>query len=437
MRRFPAKTDPFLHLNLSDEGFYSYNLSLPLNMENKTKLLNAAVLVASLGYFVDIYDLLLFSIVRVPSLQSMGLSGQEITDSGIFLLNVQMIGLLVGGIFWGILGDKRGRLSVLFGSIFMYSTANIANGFVNTVEAYAFWRFIAGFGLAGELGAGITLVAEIMPKEKRGYATTIVAAVGVSGAVAAYFVAQYFDWRTSFFIGGGLGLSLLLLRFGVAESGMFGKANTHHTSRGDFFSLFTNYERFIKYLRCIVIGVPLWFVVGILITLSPEFGKVLHVQGDVNAGAAVACCYAGLVLGDIASGLLSQILKSRIKVIYTYLFLSIISISAYFLLHDISLFAFYSICLFLGFSVGYWVIFMTIATEQFGTNIRATVTTTVPNFVRGAVVPLSLLFQYLKGVFNGSLIQAGIVVGVLSLVLAFWALHQMEETFTKDLDYLE
>ena len=407
-------------------------------MKNKTKLLNAAVLVASLGYFVDIYDLLLFSIVRVPSLQSLGLSGQDITDNGIFLLNVQMIGLLVGGIFWGILGDKRGRLSVLFGSIFMYSIANIANGFVDTVEAYAFWRFIAGFGLAGELGAGITLVAEIMPKEKRGYATTIVAAVGVSGAVVAYFIAQYFDWRTSFFIGGGLGLSLLLLRFGVAESGMFGKANTHHhTSRGNFFALFTNKDRFVKYLRCIVIGVPLWFVVGILITLSPEFGKVLGVQGNVNAGVAVACCYAGLVLGDIASGLLSQLLKSRIKVIYTYLFLSIISISAYFMLHNISLFAFYAICMFLGFSVGYWVIFMTIATEQFGTNIRATVTTTVPNFVRGAVVPLSLLFQYLKGVLNGSLIQAGIVVAILSLGLAFWALHKMEETFTKDLDYLE
>ncbi|HQS53050.1 MAG TPA: MFS transporter, partial [Daejeonella sp.] len=263
-------------------------------MEKKTKLLNAAVLVASLGYFVDIYDLLLFSIVRVPSLRSLGLTGQDITDSGIFLLNVQMIGLLVGGIFWGILGDKKGRLSVLFGSIFMYSVANIANGFVDTVEAYAFWRFIAGFGLAGELGAGITLVAEIMPKEKRGYATTIVAAVGVSGAVVAYFIAQYFDWRTSFFIGGGLGLSLLLLRFGVAESGMFGKTNNHHTNRGNFFSLFTNRERFIKYLRCIIIGVPLWFVVGILITLSPEFGKVLGVQGDVNAGAAVACCYAGL-----------------------------------------------------------------------------------------------------------------------------------------------
>ncbi len=405
--------------------------------KDKSKLLNAAVLVASLGYFVDIYDLLLFSIVRVPSLQSLGLIGQEITDSGIFLLNVQMIGLLAGGIFWGILGDKKGRLSVLFGSIFLYSVANIANGFVDTVEAYAVWRFIAGFGLAGELGAGITLVAEIMPKEKRGYATTIVAAVGVSGAVVAYFIAQYFDWRTSFFIGGGLGLSLLLLRFGVAEAGMFGKANTQHTTRGNFFSLFTNKTRFFKYLRCIIIGIPLWFVVGILITLSPEFGKVLKVQGLVDAGAAVACCYAGLVLGDIASGILSQYLKSRIKVIYTYLFLSIISITTFFLLHDISLFAFYSICMFLGFSVGYWVIFMTIATEQFGTNIRATVTTTVPNFVRGAVVPLSLLFQYLKGVFDGSLINAGIAVAILSLVLAFWALHQMHETFSKDLDYME
>jgi putative MFS transporter len=405
--------------------------------KNNAKLLNAAVLVASLGYFVDIYDLLLFSIVRVPSLQSMGLSGQDLTDNGIFLLNVQMIGLLVGGVFWGILGDKKGRLSVLFGSIFIYSVANIANGFVDTVESYALWRFIAGFGLAGELGAGITLVAEIMPKEKRGYATTIVAAVGVSGAVVAYFIAQYFDWRTSFFIGGGLGLSLLLLRFGVAESGMFGKVKIDHTKRGNFFSLFTNADRFFKYLRCIIIGVPLWFVVGILITLSPEFGKVLGVAGPVNAGAAVACCYAGLVLGDIASGVLSQYLKSRLKVVYTYLFLSIISISSYFLLHDLSLFAFYSICMFLGFSVGYWVIFMTIATEQFGTNIRATVTTTVPNFVRAAVVPLSLLFQYLKGLFDGSLIHAGITVALLSLALAFWALSKMQETFSKDLDYLE
>ena len=403
----------------------------------KHYLLSAAVLVAAMGYFVDIYDLLLFSIVRVPSLKSLGFTGQTLTDNGIFLLNIQMIGLLTGGIFWGILGDKKGRLYVLFGSIFLYSVGNIANGFVHSLESYAVWRYIAGFGLAGELGAGITLVAEIMPKEKRGYATTIIAAVGVSGAVVGFFVAELFDWRTSFFIGGGLGLSLLFLRIGVAESGMFGKAREEHNRRGDFFSLFTNSKRLLKYLRCILIGVPLWFVVGILITLSPEFGNVLGVRGDVNAGAAVAYCYGGLVLGDIASGLLSQYLRSRIKVIYTFLFLSIISISAYFLLHDVSLSSFYAICFILGFSAGYWVVFMTIATEQFGTNIRATVTTTVPNFVRGSVVPVSLLFQYLRGLFHGSLIYAGIVVGMLTIGLAFWALHYMQETFSKDLNYLE
>lgn len=403
---------------------------------NKKRLVNAAILVASLGYFVDIYDLLLFSIVRVTSLQSLGYTGQELTNSGIFLLNVQMIGLLMGGVIWGVLADKKGRLYVLFGSIFIYSVANIANGFVQSIEGYAVWRFIAGFGLAGELGAGITLVAELMPKEKRGYATTIIASVGVSGAVVGYFIAQHFDWRTCFFIGGGLGLSLLLLRIGVAESGMYDKTKEDAVSRGNFFALFDR-TRFLKYMRCIIIGLPLWFVVGILITLSPEFAKALNVKGDVNAGAAVACCYSGLVIGDILSGLLSQYLKSRIKVIYIYLFLSMVSISIYFLSHDSSLFNFYLICFVLGLSVGYWVIFMTIATEQFGTNLRATVTTTVPNFVRGAVVPMSLLFQYLIGVFDGSLIGSGIVVALICLGLAFWALRYMQETFTKDLDYLE
>lgn len=406
--------------------------------ETKGKyVVTAAVLVAAMGYFVDIYDLLLFSIVRVPSLKDLGYTGQTLTDNGIYLLDVQMMGLLIGGIFWGILGDKKGRLYVLFGSIFMYSVANIANGFVNSIESYSVWRFIAGLGLAGELGAGITLVAEIMPKEKRGYATTIVAAVGVSGAVVGFFVAELFNWRTSFFVGGGLGLVLLLLRIGVSESGMFGQAKKEPSKRGDFLSLFTNTKRLLKYLRIIIIGIPTWFVVAILITLSPEFGNILGVKGTVNAGAAVAYCYGGLVLGDIISGLLSQYLKSRIKVVYIFLGLTIISTAAYFLLHNISLFSFYAICFFLGFSAGYWVVFMTIATEQFGTNIRATVTTTVPNFVRGSVVPVTLLFQYLRGVFNDSLIYAGIVVGILTIGLAFWALHYVQETFHKDLNYLE
>jgi putative MFS transporter len=402
----------------------------------RKRVAHAAILVASLGYFVDIYDLLLFSIVRVASLQSLGFSGEALTSSGIYLLNVQMIGLLVGGIVWGILADKKGRLYVLFGSIFMYSVANIANGFVHSIEGYAFWRFIAGFGLAGELGAGITLVAELMPKEKRGYATTIIASVGVSGAVVGYFIAQFFDWRTCFFIGGGLGLSLLLLRIGVAESGMFDKTKVDTVSRGNFLALFTK-GRFLKYMRCIIIGLPLWFVVGILITFSPEFGKALNIQGEVKAGAAVACCYGGLVIGDILSGLISQYLKSRVKVVYIYLFLSMLCIVVYFLSRDTSLFNFYLICFVMGISVGYWVIFMTIATEQFGTNLRATVTTTVPNFVRGAVVPMTLLFQYLRGVFDGSLVVSGIAVGLICLVLAFWALYHMQDTFSKDLDYVE
>ncbi len=400
-------------------------------------MVTAAVLVAALGYFVDIYDLLLFSIVRIPSLKGLGFSGQTLTDNGIFLLDVQMMGLLLGGIFWGILGDKKGRLYVLFGSIFLYSVANIANGFVNSIESYSVWRFVAGFGLAGELGAGITLVAEIMPKEKRGYATTIVAAVGVSGAVVGFFVAELFNWRTSFFVGGGLGLLLLFLRIGVSESGMFGKIKKQETKRGDFLSLFTKRKRLMKYLRIIVIGIPTWYVVAILITLSPEFGNILGVKGIVNAGAAVAYCYGGLVLGDIVSGLLSQVLKSRTKVVYIFLTLTIISSAAYFLLHNISLAGFYAICFFLGFSAGYWVVFMTIATEQFGTNIRATVTTTVPNFVRGSVVPVTLLFQYLRSLFNGSLIYAGAVVGVITIGLSFWALHYVQETFHKDLNYLE
>ncbi|MDO7745274.1 MAG: MFS transporter [Pedobacter sp.] len=405
---------------------------------NKTSAsaLTAAILVASLGYFVDIYDLLLFSIVRIPSLKSLGLSGAQLTDTGIMLLNIQMIGMLIGGVLWGMLGDKKGRLSVLFGSIFLYSMANVANGFVHSVNAYAVWRFIAGLGLAGELGAGITLVAELMPKEKRGYATTIVASVGVSGAVVAYFIAQAFEWRTSFFIGGGLGLLLLLLRVGVAESGMFSESKKAD-NRGDFFALFKNKVQFIKYIRCILIGIPLWFVVGVLITLSPEFGKVLRVQGEVSAGAAVAWCYGGIVIGDIAGGLLSQRMKSRLKVVYIFLSLSVVGICAYFTLYDLTLQHFYWLCGGIGLTVGYWVIFMTIATEQFGTNIRATVTTTVPNFVRGAVVPLTLLFQLLKNVYGGNIIYSGITVAVLSLAVAFMALSKMKETFSKDLDYVE
>jgi putative MFS transporter len=396
-----------------------------------------AIIIASLGYFVDIYDLLLFSIIRVPSLKSFGLNETQITENGLFLLNIQMTGLMAGGIFWGILGDKKGRLQVLFGSILIYSVANIVNGFAESTTTYAICRFIAGFGLAGELGAGITLVAEMTPVAKRGYATSIIAAIGISGAVAAYFTANSFDWRIAFFIGGGLGLLLLFLRVSIAESPLYSTAHlAKRSNRGNFLFLFADTKRFMKYLRCIAVGFPFWFAAGILISFSPEFGRVLQVDGIVNAGAAVALFYGGSVISDFLGGLLSQYLKSRKKAAYYFMFLSVAAISVFLGTTHARLTTFYMECAFLGFASGYWALFITIATEQFGTNVRATVTTTVPNFVRGAVVPLSFLFRLISAV-TGSVILAGFAGAFICLTLATWSLYRLKETFFTDLDFHE
>ena len=399
------------------------------------KVLSLPVIIAALGYFVDIYDLVLFSIVRVPSLKALGLQGQELIDQGVFLLNMQMAGMLVGGILWGVLGDRKGRLKIMFASIFLYSIANLLNGLVSTLPAYALLRFVAGVGLAGELGAGITLVSEVLHKSVRGYGTMIVASVGVSGAILANFVAKTFDWRNAFFIGGVLGLLLLITRISVAESGMFKQMATAQVSKGNFLSLFTSRERFGRYLHSILIGIPTWFVVGVLITFSPEFAKALGVSGAVSAGNAVMFCYLGLVLGDLASGLLSQALKSRKQVVLIFLLLTIAGIGWYFLARGVSPTMFYAICTFLGFGSGYWAIFVTIAAEQFGTNLRATVATTVPNFVRGMVVPITLLFQFCRKQFG---LEAGaLLVGALCLAIALFSLWRLKETFHKDLDYFE
>ncbi len=400
-----------------------------------SRLVNSAVVVAALGYFVDIYDLILFSIVRIPSLKSLGVQGDDLTSIGIFLIDMQMLGMLIGGILWGIMGDKRGRLSVLFGSIFLYSAANIANGFVNSIESYAVWRFIAGIGLAGELGAGITLVAEVLPKEKRGIGTMIVAVIGLMGAVVAGLLADIFDWRTCYFIGGGLGMALLLLRIGVHESGMFKHVQGKQASRGEFLALFTNRKRLVKYLRCIFIGLTTWYVIGILVTFSPEFAKALGVKEPIKAGWAILCAYTGLVVGDLVSGLLSQLLKSRTKVMFIFLLLDLVAVSIYLTAKGVSANTLYFLCGVLGFSVGFWVIFVTIAAEQFGTNIRATVTTTVPNFVRGALVPLTAAFQYLKG--QTDIITAAILIGIFSLAVALFSLYGLKDTFHEELNYTE
>jgi MFS transporter, putative metabolite:H+ symporter len=398
-------------------------------------VLSLPVIVAALGYFVDIYDLILFSIVRIPSLQSMGLQGTALVDKGVYLLNMQMAGMLLGGILWGILGDKKGRMKILFGSIFLYSAANLANGMVTTVEAYAVARFIAGVGLAGELGAGITLVSEILHREVRGYGTMVVASVGVSGAVAANFVAGLFSWQHAFYIGGILGFLLLILRICVHESGMFRQMETSRVGRGNFLALFTDRTRFTKYLNSILIGVPTWFVVGILITFSPEFGKVLHISEPVKAGNSVMFCYLGLIFGDLASGMLSQYLKSRKKAVFAFIGLTVVGIIAYFLLTGASTTAFYAVCTLLGFASGYWAVFITIAAEQFGTNLRATVATTVPNFVRGMVVPITLMFQLARQYFT--IETSAIAVGAVCVLVSFIALYNLEETFHKDLDYYE
>ncbi|MCS6799008.1 MAG: MFS transporter [Myxococcota bacterium] len=396
-----------------------------------------AVAVAALGYFVDIYDLVLFGVVRKASLEGLGLQGEAIKTVGVDLLNWQMGGMLVGGVLWGVLGDRIGRLPILFGSILVYSLANVANGFVQDIPTYAALRFIAGIGLAGELGGGITLVSELLSRHARGYGTTLVAAIGICGAVAASLVGDLFDWRTSYFIGGGLGLLLLLLRVGVYESGMFERTRASGVSRGNFLALFSTLSRARRYLAVVVVGVPIWYAVGILVMFSPEIGAAMGMPQSAvpTASRAILWCYVGLAAGDLASGLLSQLLRSRKRALVVFLGITTVAIALYFGLAPLPLPAFYAICALLGFGTGYWAVFVTVAAEQFGTNLRATATTTAPNFVRGAVVPLTTGFR----AFEPSLgtVGAALAVGVLALGLAVVALASLEETYGKDLDFVE
>jgi len=393
------------------------------------------VIVASLGYFVDIYDLLVFSIVRTPSLLAIGVKAADVKAAGISIINWQMFGLLIGGLIWGVVGDKLGRIRVLFGSILLYSIANFINGRVTGVDQYIIVRFIAGVGLAGELGAGITLVAETMKTEKRGYGTMIVSVIGLFGAAAANLVAKELDWHWAYYVGGILGIFLLLLRLGTYESGLYKDIENKQVSRGNFLMLFTNFKRFIKYLYCILVGSANWFVIGILITLSPEFGKALGAKVPLNAGDGVFYAYIGIAIGGLFAGLLSQITKSRRLAVVVFIFISIASAVCYLSATNITPTEFNWLSLFLGFGVGYWPIFVTIPAEQFGTNIRATVTTTVPNFIRASLIPINAAFAALS-VGYGMITAGYIMMGILSLI-ALLSISQLKESFSKDLDYLE
>ncbi|MGE7774215.1 MFS transporter [Chitinophaga sp. NPDC101104] len=399
-------------------------------------LFSAPVIVAALGYFVDIYDLLLFGIVRIPSLRDLGLSEAAISGEGASILNWQMTGLLLGGILWGVLGDRKGRLSVLFGSIITYSLANFACGFVQDIPQYKILRFIAGVGLAGELGAGITLVSESLPKHLRALGASLVAGVGLLGAVAAYFTVELFSWRNAYFAGGALGAMLLLLRIGVFESGLYvNMKDMTGVRKGSFLSFFTRKDRLVRYLKCIGIGLPTWYVIGILSTFSNEFGKALGIVEEVKPGLAVMWCYVGLAGGDLLSGYISYRMQSRRKAVMLLMGFTFAG-SVIFLYAGINTAAMlYFATLWLGFGIGYWAMFVTIGAEQFGTNIRATAATTIPNMVRGTVVAMTLSYGFLKPLVHE--VNAAAIVGAVCFAIGFYSIFTIDETHHRDLDFVE
>ncbi|HMH34657.1 MAG TPA: MFS transporter [Puia sp.] len=412
----------------------NYQLSTTVQAKNES-LFQLAVIVSALGFFVDVYDLLLFGIIRKPSLTELGLNPAEVLSEGEFIISIQMTGLLLGGILWGILGDKKGRLSVLFGSILLYSLANIFNGMVHNTTQYAILRFIAGVGLAGELGAGITLVSELLPKEKRGVASAMVAAFGILGAVTAFFMKEFFSWRTCYYIGGALGLVLLLLRISVQESTMYTTIKTTEVQRGNFLLFFTNKKRFFRYIRCILIGLPAWYIIGVLVTFSDQFGTAFGIPG-IDPGKAIMYLYMAIAFGDLSVGLLSQYLKSRKKALFIFYGITIFFSTLFFLQHGGNATRFYLICAGLGYGTGFTVVYITMSAEQFGTNLRATAAISIPNMVRGALPLIILLFKYTRNLF-GSYVTGGWVTGVVLMAIALSAAWFTEETFGKDLNFVE
>jgi MFS family permease len=411
-------------------------------MRKQDSIFSLAVIVAALGYFVDIYDLLLFTIVREPSLAGIGVNIADAKATIIAstkIINWQMVGLLIGGILWGVVGDRRGRLSVLFGSILLYSVANFLTAYVTTVDQYAYARFVAGIGLAGELGAGITLVSELLPKEKRGVGTSLVAGIGLFGAVFAYFTYKFTDdWRLCYKIGGILGIGLLVLRVSVAESGMYNEVKASKVSRGNIFMFFTKLSRFKKYMLAILIGLPTWYVIGILVNLSNRFAQSLYGKTALDSGRAIMYAYIGIAIGDILIGFISQYFRSRKKALFLFYGLCIISGFLFFSSFNNSDDRMYAICAAMGFSTGFWAIFVTMGAEQFGTNLRATAATTIPNLVRGSLPLINLLFiNVFQNAMGWSLVQSAIVVGILVMTVTIIAAYFTEETFGKDLKYIE
>lgn len=412
------------------------------------------VVIASLGYFVDIYDLVLFGVVKAESLASILPNATEAVraSTGKMLFNCQMIGMFIGGLLWGVLGDRKGRIKVLFGSILLYSAANIANAFVFDIPSYVAIRIIAGIGLAGELGAGITLISELMPKEKRGYGTMIIVCFGAMGAVFATLVGSKGEslglwiehvtgyglqnWQIAYLVGGLLGLLLLVIRMRSLESNLFQEMKEQGIRKGDLKLLFGNKKNLIKYFQCVAVGIPIWFVVGLLIMNSKDdFGPYLGLN-SISNGYAVMYAYIGLSAGDLVAGMLSQLLRSRRKVVMIFLSMTLlVTLSFLYGARQLTEQSYYVYCFLLGASTGYWAIFVTIAAEQFGTNIRSTAANTIPNFVRGSVFIIVSLFVVFQTIFDTA--ASALLVALLSLTCAIWGIYHLKETFSKDLNYHE
>ena len=400
------------------------------------------VIVGALGFFVDVYDLLLFSIVRIKSFTDLGVDADHMKEKGETVISWQMLGLVIGGLIWGVLGDKKGRRSVLFGSILLYSLATIANGFVTNVDQYTWLRFIAGLGLAGELGASITLTSEILPKEKRGIAATIIACSGVMGTITAYIIynVSESDWRLCYFIGGGMGLALLLLRVSVLESSMYDAVKRSKEKMGNLLMLFNNKDRFLRYVRGILIGLPVWYIIGVIITFANEFANRFKIN-NFDQPTALMLQYAALGVGDLTAGLLSNYLKSRKKTLLIFYGITAIFILLFFATKGGgNATNMYIICMGLGFGSGISVQYITMSAEQFGTNLRATAAISIPNMVRGCLPLIIILFQFLRGnIFTGesNYITAAWVTGIIIMCIGFIAALYTKETFGKNLDFRE
>ena len=394
-----------------------------------------AVIVSALGFFVDTYDLLLFAVIRKPSLAALGLSPAEVLSKGELLISVQMVGMVIGGIIFGILGDKKGRLKVLFGSILLYSVASLLNGMVNTLDQYLILRFIAGVGLAGELGAGVTLVSELLPKEKRSTAAGFIAGFGLFGAVAASVISKMVDWRACYYIGSGLGLLLLLLRIQVQESSMFKQVQHTTISKGNFLMFFNNRKRFVKYVQCILLGLPVWYIIGILVTFSDQFGKAMGING-VDPGTAIMYLYLAIAAGDFSVGWLSQRLQSRKKTLFIFYGIAALFTVLYFLQDNGSPLRFYLICMGLGYGAGLNVVYVTMSVEQFGTNLRASAGISVPNKVSGTLPPIILLFKFTRSIFH-NYVTGGWVTGLIIFIIGITASWFIEETYGRDLEFTE